>query len=144
MDYDYIVHTDGGYSQKANVGAFAYVICDGHNNEIKRGAWRIENETNNRAELKAIITALYHLPSDNCKVLVNSDSQYALYTLNKSWQRRTNTDLFPIHDKIVADKHLDVTYEWVKGHNGNKYNEICDKLCNEAAGVDLNAEYEIY
>ena len=142
--YDYIVYTDGGYSQKANVGAFAYVMLDNHNKEVKRGAWKIENETNNRAELKAIITALYHIPADNAKVLVRSDSQYALYTLNKSWSRKTNVDLFPIHDKIVADKHLEVTYEWVKGHNGNKYNEICDKLCNDAAGIDLNAEYEYY
>ena len=144
MDYDFIVYTDGGYSQKANVGAFAYVICDGRCNEIKRGAWRAEHETNNRMELKAIIAALHHIPATNVSVLVRSDSQYALYTLNKSWSRRTNTDLFPIHDKIVAEKNLNVTYEWVKGHSGNKFNEICDQLCSEAAGVDLNAEYEFY
>lgn len=142
--YDFIVHTDGGYSQMYNVGAFAYVICDSKDKEIKRGSWKIENETNNRAELKAIIAALYHLPKCDCNVLVISDSQYALFTLSGKWKRKSNLDLFPIHDKIVNERNLKVDYEWVKGHSGDMYNEICDKMCNDAVGFDLNKEFEKY
>lgn len=142
--YDYIIHTDGGYSQKYGVGAFAYVICDGDDNEIKRGAWKVENETNNRAELKAIIAALYHLPTKQCTVKVISDSQYALFTCSRKWGRNMNTDLFEIHDKVVKEGQLNVDYEWVKGHSGDKFNEICDALCNKVANVDLNAEYDKY
>ena len=142
--YDYIIHTDGGYSRKYNVGAFAFVICDRSDMEIKRGAWKIENETNNRAELKAIIAALNHVPSKNCSVLVISDSQYALMTLSGKWSRNSNTDLFPIHDRIVNENGLDVDYKWVKGHSGDTFNEICDELCNQAVGFNLNEEYVKY
>lgn len=141
---DYIIHTDGGYSQKYNVGAFAFVICDEKDNELKRGAWKIENETNNRAELKAIIAALHNLPNDAKSVIVISDSQYALNTCSGNWKRKLNKDLFAIHDEIVKKRGLKVSYEWVKGHDGDYYNELCDKLCNEVAGFDLNEEYRKY
>ena len=136
------IYTDGGCHGNPGPGGWAIVvIADGVAKQLSGGE---KMTTNNRMELKAIIAALHHIPATNASVLVRSDSQYALYTLNKSWSRKTNTDLFPIHDKIVAEKNLDVTYEWVKGHSGNKFNEICDQLCSEAAGVDLNAEYEFY
>lgn len=141
---DYIIHTDGGYSQKYNVGAFAFVICDEKDNELKRGAWKIKNETNNRAELKAIIAALHNLPNDAKSIIVISDSQYALNTCSGNWKRKLNKDLFEIHDKIVKKRGLKVSYEWVKGHDGDYYNELCDKLCNEVAGFDLNEEYRKY
>ena len=141
---DYIIHTDGGYSQKYNIGGFAYIICDAKDNELKRGAWKIENETNNRAELKAIIAALHNLPNDAKSVIVISDSQYALNTCSGNWKRKLNKDLFAIHDEIVKKRGLKVSYEWVKGHDGDYYNELCDKLCNEVAGFDLNEEYRKY
>jgi len=140
----YTIYTDGGYSNKRNVGAFAYVMLDGDGNEVRRGAWKIENETNNRAELKAIITAVYHLPEQNADVTVISDSRYALNTLSGEWARNKNTDLFEVWDRVLSQKQPRIEYRWVKGHNGNQYNEICDRMCNEAAGVDLNAEFEKY
>ena len=140
----YTIYTDGGYSQVHNVGAFAYVMLDENNNILRKGAWKIKNETNNRAELKAIITGVYHLPDDATDVVICSDSQYALYTLSGKWGRKSNTDLFPVFDKIIKDRNLKIDYEWVRGHNGNLYNEMCDDMCNNAVGFDLNAEFEKY
>ena len=140
----YTIYTDGGYSQKRNVGAFAYVMLDGNGNVVKRGAWKIEDETNNRAELKAIITAVYHLPETNADVTVNSDSKYALNTLSGQWARNKNTDLFDAWVGVLQKKQPKITYNWVKGHNGDPYNEECDRMCNAAAGVNLNAEYQKY
>ena len=140
----YTIYTDGGYSNKRNVGAFAYVMLDGDGNEVRRGAWKIENETNNRAELKAIITAVYHLPETNADVTVNSDSMYALNTLSGKWSRNANTDLFEAWERVLAQKQPRIVYNWVKGHNGDRYNEICDEMCNAAAGMDLNVEFEKY
>lgn len=141
---DYVIHTDGAYSRKHDEGAFAYVICDCEGNEIKRNAWKISKETNNRAELKAIIAALYQLPEDAKRVVVVSDSMYALNTLSKQWSRNANADLFPIHDRIVSERGLKVYYRWVKGHSGEYFNELCDKLCNDVLGYDANAEFEKY
>lgn len=124
--------------------AFAYVMLDDKQKVIKKNAWKIGKETNNRAELKAIIAGVHHLPMDATDVRIISDSQYALNTLSGKWQRKSNTDLFPIYDKIIKELRLNVVYEWVCGHDGNQYNEMCDKMCSEVAGMDLNAEFAKY
>lgn len=142
--YDYTIYTDGCYSRKHDEGAFAYVILDKDGNELKRRAYKISGETNNRAELKAIIAALYNVPSTECSVEVFSDSKYALYTICGSWSRNCNTDLFPIADKIIRDKCLKVAYKWVKGHSGVEYNEICDKMCADVLGYDPRGEYSAF
>lgn len=143
--YDYVIYTDGAYSQQRNDGAFAYVILDGFGwLVVKKNAWKIENETNNRAELKAIIAALYHLPQNAKDVVVRSDSQYALNTLSGKWGRSANEDLFEAFDRVMAERNLNVHYEWVRGHSGDEYNEMCDKMCNEVLGYDANAEYNKY
>ena len=141
---EYTLYTDGGYSQIADIGAFAYVMLDNKQNVIKKNAWKIEKETNNRAELKAIIAGVHHLPQDATVVTIISDSQYALYTLSGKWGRKSNKDLFPIYDKIIGSRNLHVNYKWVRGHNGNEFNEMCDKMCNEVANMDLNKEFEKY
>ena len=79
---EYTIYTDGAYSQIHKEGAFAFVILNYANTEITRKAYKITNETNNRAELKAIIAAVYNLPNDATEVKVYSDSEYALKTLS--------------------------------------------------------------
>ena len=144
MKAEYIIHTDGAYSRMHDEGAFAYVICNGNDEEIKRNAWKISQETNNRAELKAIIAALHHLPAGAQKVKVESDSQYALNSLFGGWARNKNLDLFEVADRIIRERDLEIEYRWVKGHNGDKFNEICDKMCNDVLGYDANAEFLKY
>ena len=134
---DYEIYTDGGYSMQADLGAFAYVILQ--NGEIiRKYAQKIEHETNNRAEIKAIMESVLSLPSD-CKVVVYSDSQYALGVLSGGYKAKKNTDLVNFYKKSVKTLGIKVQYQWIKGHSGNKYNELCDAMCNEAAGMDLNA-----
>ena len=140
----YIVYTDGAYSQMNDEGAYAFVILTELNNEVKRFAEKITHETNNRAELKAIINAILQLPQDAKDVIVYSDSQYALNTLSGKWKRKLNKDLFLIWDDVTKERGLDIEYNWVKGHNGNEYNELCDKLCNDAIGYDANAETNVF
>lgn len=130
------LYTDGGYSMSADFGAFAYVILQDGKLKRKR-AVKIEHETNNRAEIKAIMYGVQALP-DNSEVEVFSDSQYALGVLSGRYKAKRNPDLVNKYKKMVATKHMDVSYNWVRGHDGNKWNELCDQLCNEAAGIDLN------
>lgn len=130
------LYTDGGYSMSADFGAFAYVILqDGE--LLHKHAEKIEHETNNRAEIKAIMYGVQALPN-NSKVEVFSDSQYALGVLSGRYKAKKNPDLVNRYKKMVAAKSISVSYNWVRGHNGNKWNELCDQLCNEAAGIDLN------
>lgn len=140
----YIIYTDGAYSQMNDEGAYAFVILTELNNEVKRFAKKITHETNNRAELKAIINAILQLPQDATDIVVNSDSQYALNTLSGKWKRKLNKDLFDIWDDVIKERGLTIEYKWVRGHNGNEYNELCDKLCNEAIGYNANAETDVF
>lgn len=144
MIYDYIIYTDGAYSRKNDEGAFAFIILDGNGEEIKHFSKKIVGETNNRAELKAIIAAIYHLPLGAKFVKVISDSMYALNTLSGKWARNANADLFEVWDKILSTHDYEIEYEWVKGHSGDEHNDFCDALCNDALGYDANAEYEKY
>ena len=75
-------------------------------------------------------------------VTVNIDSQYVkngITTWIKGWKAKgwktadkkpvKNQDLWIQLDEL--NKDLNVNWNWVKGHAGVEYNEICDQLCQE-------------
>lgn len=141
--YDYIIHAYGVYSRKNDEGAFAFVVCDGEDKIAFNRAYRIEHETNNRAQLKAIIAALYQLPKFFAKnVMVVSSSQYALNTLFNGWSRNSNNDLFDVFEKIQKERQFNLDWCWVKGHSDEDFfNELCDRLCKDVLGYDANEEF---
>lgn len=143
---EFVIYTDGAYSMLKNEGAFAFVILDGNGIVIKKRAYKCINETNNRMELKAIIAALYNLPNkeEQVNALVVSDSQYALCTLFGTWRRNLNQDLFDVYERIMKEREIEIEWKWVKGHNGDYYNEMCDEMCNQVLGYNANEEYEKY
>ena len=65
-------------------------------------------------------------------VILRSDSQYLVRTMNDGWRRTKNQDLWQELDREVA-RH-DVRFEWVRGHAGDALNEEADALAREAAG----------
>ena len=81
-------------------------------------------------EFQAAIEALKFL-NPNSRVVVYTDSRVLLSAVTAPLKRPTvNPDQVEIlHD--LLDKN-EVTWKWVKGHSGNKYNEICDELCRQA------------
>lgn len=136
---EYEIYTDGGYSRKNNLGGYAFIILQ-NNNIIKKGGSGVFGETNNRCELNAIISAVSELPYKSSAIIF-TDSQYCIGALSKNWKLTKNLDLVAGYHIIVDTKKLRIRFKWVKGHNGNQWNEECDKMCNNFAGLDLNAEY---
>lgn len=134
----YKIYTDGGYSIRHKEGASAYVILDEDGNIIDKYVFRIVNETSQRAELKAIIGAVSQVPYDS-KVDLYTDSEYAINILTGKWQPHTNEDLIEMYRQHSVGK--DITFHWVKGHSGDLYNEMCDDMCNQCVGYDLNEEF---
>ena len=131
-----IIYTDGSCLGNPGPGGWAaIVVSDGKEIELVGGD---RHTTNNRMELLGVISALKALRGPHI-VTVHSDSKYVTDAFNKSWLRSwkangwarkdgelLNSDLWKELDKL-ATKHS-CTFNWVKGHAGNEYNERADKL----------------
>lgn len=64
---------------------------------------------------------------------IYSDSMYVIGTMTLNYKRNKNVDLWEQLDKLVLNKKID--FKHVKGHNGNKFNTLCDTLA--VAGSQL-------
>ena len=148
------IYTDGACTGNPGKGGFgAVLIYNGNEKQISRG---YRKTTNNRMELMAAIEAL-KLLKEPCNVELYSDSKYLTDAINQkwlvSWQKNgwKKSDKKPVLNadlwgEIVrlTDIH-NVTFIWVKGHAGHKYNELCDTLAvdaynNHAENIDYNYE----
>lgn len=133
----------GGYG-----AVLEYIDTKGilHVRELSEGFRRT---TNNRMEMMAVIAALEAL-NRPCRVDLYSDSQYVVNAFNqhwiqgwikKGWKRGKNEPVKNVdlwQRMLAAMKPHQVTFHWVKGHNGHEQNERCDTLATSAAdGTDL-------
>lgn len=137
----YVAYTDGSCDNlsKERAGGSAYILMkDGEIVKIKNHGQL--NTSNNRMELLAIISAVNACP-DGAYVDIYTDSQYCILVLSKSYKPKLNADLYELYNKCSA--HVaDVRFHWVKGHNGNKYNEMADELAY-GAYCDICDQYGI-
>lgn len=134
------IYTDGACSGNPGPGGWGAVLVYGANEKQLSGSEK--ETTNNRMELTAVIKALKAL-KESCKVTLTTDSKYVCDAINQKWVFSWQKNNWKKADKKPAlnidlwkqllpllEKH-EVTFVWVKGHNGHKYNEICDKLAVE-------------
>jgi len=108
-------------------GGAAYIIFDSNNQEVKRASKGFVGTSNNRMELLAIMSIVNSLPQDS-SVRIYSDSQYSINVLTGRWTATENLDQIRRYWDICNTKNIQVSFEWVKGHDGNVWNEICDKM----------------
>lgn len=128
------IFTDGACSGNPGAGGYGAILrYMGTTKEISGGDL---NTTNNRMELLAVIEALTLL-KEPCKVILTTDSQYVVNAVEKGWLiswvlsdwkkgKVKNIDLWQRLLPLL-DKH-DVSFVWIKGHNGQIENERCDQL----------------
>lgn len=133
MDNVFNIYTDGACNnlKEPHWGGWAYIITEG-GAIVHDESGAEKHTTNNRMELTAIINSFTELPKRS-EVHIYTDSQYCITVLkgNKK-QYPKNMDLIKAFRQIVADGEHDVRFHWVKGHNGNSFNEFADKLANGA------------
>ena len=127
------IYTDGaclGNQSTENTGGYGAIIFRlGEQPLTLNGGYK--NTTNNRMEIQAIIGALHWAFQSGCKdIEIITDSMYVVGTMTMNWKRKKNIDLWEKID--IISKELNITWTHVKGHNGNKYNELCDSLAVEA------------
>jgi len=132
-----IMYTDGSAKGNPGNGGYGTVLLFGeHQKRLSQG---YVLTTNNRMELLAVITGLESLKY-TCNVMIYSDSKYVIDSVEKKWvfgwekkgfKGKKNPDLWQ-RFLVIYKKH-NIKFTWVKGHAGNKYNEICDTLAVSAA-----------
>ena len=90
------------------------------------------NSTNNYAEITAALVGLKKITDKTIPVKIYSDSQYLVQTINSNWNINANKELW---EKLFEEIRTFDSVEFikVKGHGGNKYNEIADNLANKEA-----------
>ena len=134
-----IIHTDGACSGNPGPGGWGAVLQYGETvRELKGGA---PLTTNNRMELTAAIQALNALKRP-CPVELHTDSVYVKDGLTKwifGWKKNgwktadkkpvKNVELWQALDLAVTRHKID--WRWVRGHDGDVWNERADVLANE-------------
>ncbi len=133
--------TDGACIGNPGPGGWAALLrFNGTEKEISGGE---PETTNNRMEMMAVIAGLRTLTRP-CHVNVTTDSQYVQKGITEwihGWKKRgwrtadkkpvKNVDLWQALDE--AQSPHEVTWHWVRGHDGHAENERVDQLARAEA-----------
>ena len=88
------------------------------------------NATNQQAEIAAAAVGLENL-KEPCTITLMSDSRYVVETMGGTWKRKTNHEWWKRLDN--ASRKHQITWKWVKGHNGHIVQEVADKMARKMA-----------
>ena len=134
------IYTDGACSGNPGIGGWGVVILIDNDQPIHLSGG-MTYTTNNQMELKAIIQALKYF-DDSTSFTLYTDSKYVkdgiqcwiIKWKNNGWKTAAKK---PVKNKglwIELDSHISrhtINWQWVKGHNKNKYNEQADYLAKK-------------
>ncbi len=127
-----VVYTDGACSGNPGPGGWAWAVPE--------GPWASGAEsatTNQRMELTAAVEAVATLPRP---LVVVSDSTYVVNCFRQSWwkgwlaKQWRNSQGKPVANRdlweplIEAHRQDGIEWQWVKGHSGDRWNDVVDAL----------------
>lgn len=133
------MYTDGACSGNPGPGGWAWAVPEG---PYRSGA--AARTTNQRMEVQAVLEAVTFLEG---RLQIVSDSTYVVNCFRDGWWRGwlargwlnsqkkpvANRDLWePLIGEYRGDMER-LAFRWVKGHGGDPYNDLVDRLAVEAA-----------
>ncbi len=135
------IWTDGSCLGNPGPGGWAFLATDGKNIAERSGGEK--NTTNNRMELMAVLNAVRAAHRHN-EIEIHTDSQYVKNGMTqwmKNWKRNNwrTSDKKPVKNQDLwmaldtATEQVKIHWVWVRGHNGEEFNERCDELARTAA-----------
>ena len=125
-----VIHTDGACKGNPGPGGWGAVI-EQNGGQVKLSGSEPQT-TNNRMEMTAVIKGLEAVDA-SANVLISSDSTYVINTMTKGWKRKANQDLWDQLDRLVESRN--VSWRWVRVHNGDRGNELAAALATKEAGT---------
>ncbi len=130
------LYTDGACSGNPGPGGWAWISPDG-----PFGAGPAADTTNQRMELQAVLEAV---GANEGPLEIVSDSTYVVNCFRdrwwEGWLRRgwLNSQKKPVANRdlwepLIAEvRPRDIEFTWVKGHAGDEWNDLADRLAVEA------------
>lgn len=123
----YIAYTDGSADNTGTkMGGAAYIILkDGE--IVHKACKKFKDTTSNRMEMLAIISAVNYVPKWS-EIEIFTDSKYSANVFSGEWVPSKNLDLVEKFREVSKNKRVKIT--WIKGHDGNPYNEMVDRMAS--------------
>lgn len=144
----YSIYTDGSCRVRTTKeGSWAFAIIDDSTGElvIEDSGWVSPKTTSPKMEMKAVIegvsAAINSLPHGS--ITIYSDSEVVIKGITEwihNWKKRNwksssggyvkNISMWKTLEQLT--QIIDVDFTWVKGHNGNQWNEYVHNLADQA------------
>jgi ribonuclease HI len=145
-------YIDGACSGNPGPGGYGVVILDANGRAHSLSGNGGAMTTNNKMELSAAIALLDYFGEEKCSFTIHADSQYVIKGITEwivNWKRNNwrnaqkkpveNQELWQDLDRLASRQQI--KWNWVRGHNGNRYNEMADQLAvNAGRGIVLTPE----
>lgn len=145
-----IAYTDGSSLGNPGPGGFACILLDTERKVKKEISGGFRLTTNNRMELLAVIVVLENLKRFPTEITIYSDSKYVCDAVEKKWvfnwekksfKNKKNEDLW--RRFLVQYRKHRVSFQWIKGHAGNVFNERADELAVAEANTPEKQKIDV-
>lgn len=136
------IYTDGSCEPRSKIGSYTAILI--YKKTKEKIITKAIPDTNSRVmELYAIKYAIEQLTTP-CYIELYTDYLDIVNIVTKNeWKKQHNkwvsdtVNLDKLQNKTIISDILDLCFNsghnikfvWVKGHNGDAYNEACDKIC---------------
>jgi ribonuclease HI len=131
----YECYTDGAYSSARNQGGIGIVFLR-NGERVMDYSKGFKDTTNNRMEIGAALYILKCFKRPVDKITIYTDSMYVIGCATLGWKRKKNIELWKQFDeeyRRVSKLCPSITFQHVKGHAENKWNNYVDQLAVAAS-----------
>lgn len=147
-----IAYTDGSSLGNPGPGGYGIILLETEKKIKKEFSQGYRLTTNNRMELMAVIVALEKLKKPQTEITIYTDSKYVCDSVEKKWvldwekkgfKGKKNADLW--RKFLILYRRHKVSFQWVKGHSTNEFNNRADELAVAAANssdLAIDTEFE--
>jgi ribonuclease HI len=160
----YIVYTDGASrcfeKNTKRVGVTYAVIMqqltDGSTVIVNEVSGVVSEGTNNRSEMLGPLIAIDAIVENDRgpkSILIYTDSDYVVKNFKIVFKKYFTEDrkmVYTDYPNWDLWNHFgrrkmehDIKIKWIRGHNGDQYNEYCDKMCDAIYRGEIKPTYEL-